>query len=94
MSRGNPFGGVVGPLLVVVHHPPPGDFPYVVDAVKQMGVEHLLSVGFVEAFDKGVLGGFPGLDVGQRYGMVLGPLGQRVGDTFGAVVHAVACYRM
>jgi len=59
---------VVRSDLVVSAQPVVGDLPHLADRVEQVGVEHLLAVGAVEALDERVLVGLAGLDEGMRPG--------------------------
>lgn len=56
--------------------------------MEQVGVEHLLSAGFVEAFDERVLGRFSGLDASQGDVVLVSPLGELMRDEFGSVVQS------
>jgi len=78
--------GSMRPLFVVIHHPPPRDIPHFFQGMEQVCAEHLLSVGFVEAFNKCILGGLAWLDVGKLHLMLFGPVDEPVSDKFGAIV--------
>ena len=56
--------------------------------MKQVGVEHLLSVGSIEAFDECILSWFSGLDVCEFYAVFFGPVDELVRDEFGSVVES------
>ena len=53
------------PFFVVLRYPRFGEMPDLGDRVEQMGIEHFLAIGAVEALNKGVLVGFPRFDVPQ-----------------------------
>jgi len=53
----------MGPLFVVIDHPPVGGFADVVEASEEVLVKHFFPEGVVEAFDEGVLVRLAELDV-------------------------------
>jgi hypothetical protein len=42
-----------------------GDFPDLLQAIKEIGIEHLMLIGSVEPFDKGILARIARLNVSQ-----------------------------
>lgn len=52
----------MGPLLVVFGQPGLGNLAYLLDRFEHVGIENLISVGLVEAFDEGILVRLPRLD--------------------------------
>ena len=75
-------------LLVVLDHPPPDRFAYVLEGGKQVLIEDFLTEGAVEAFDVGVLVRLARLDVLDGHGVGLGPLHERFAQELRAVVRA------
>jgi len=55
----------MGTFVVVAVSPVFGHAPHLVEAGEDVAVEHFGAVGFVEAFDVGVLGRLAGLDVDE-----------------------------
>jgi hypothetical protein len=71
---------VLAPLPVLGH---PSNLA---QAFEHVAVEHLLSIGSVEAFDEAVLHWAPRLDEQQLDAVLVSPLGQRLANEFCAVV--------
>ena len=65
-----------------------GHVSYLLQAVEDVAIEYLGTVGFVESFDIGVLCRFTGLDVLQGNALFLRPLSQGMGYELRAVVQA------
>lgn len=63
LGGGQAAEGIVVSFLVVFEHPSPGELPDLSQAGKEPSVEHLGTVGPIEALDEGVLVRFAGLDV-------------------------------
>jgi len=78
----------MGSMVVVAVQPVGRHVTHFLQAVEDVAVEHLGSIGLVESFDIGVLRGLAGLDVIEGDTLALSPLGQSSGDEFGAVVQA------
>lgn len=75
-------------FLVVDPEPGVAYVAHLLEILEHVGVEHLLAETAVEAFDVGVLVGFPGLN-GTRFDAVsLTPVEQFLGNQLGAVIHA------
>lgn len=77
---------VMGALLVVLAHSPPGGLADVREAPEGVLVEHFLPERAVEPLDVGVLVGLARLDVLDRHALALGPLGEGLAQELGAVV--------
>ena len=75
-------------VVVVSVQPVGGHVSDLLQRIEHVAVQHLGSVGLVEAFVIGVLGGFAGLDAVEGNALRLGPLRQGMGDELGPVVHA------
>ena len=78
----------VGPLLVVLRQPVVRDFLHLLDRFEDVGIQHLGSVGLVEALDEGVLVGLARCDEAQVDLSILGPIDEGVGGQLAAVVQA------
>ena len=76
------------PLLVVADEPPFGEGSDFRQRFEEIRVEHLGTIGAMEALDKGVLIGLARLDLAQRDPPPVTPVHKGVGRQFGAVVHA------
>jgi len=50
-------------FFVVLEHPCAGDFTHFIEIPEQRGIEHLVSIRTIEAFDKGVLIRLPWFDL-------------------------------
>ena len=74
-------------MIVVIFHPNPCLFPYLVDVLKDEPVEGPSPETAVEPFHKGVLGRFPRLYIFELYSVHLAPLGCELCYEFRAVVH-------
>lgn len=68
----------MGPALVVIDEPRIEELLGLLRGVKEIGVQHLLAIRAVEAFDEGVLDRFPRLDVLQTDPALGAPLGERL----------------
>jgi len=80
------FQRVVRPDFVVAIEPFGRDLADLVERVGQVGAQHFLAVGPVEALDVGVLIGLARLDEAKLDVLVLAPIGERLARQFGAVV--------
>lgn len=88
IDRGHVIERLMGPLLVVLGKPGFGVFADLRETFEQVHVEHLGSIGAIEAFDQGVLGRFARLDELEVDTVLLGPVGQADRDKFRPVVQA------
>ena len=78
----------VGSFVVVAVSPVFGHAPNLAEAGEDVAVEHLGAVGFVEAFDVGILGRFAGLDVDEFDATILRPLLEHCTDELRPIVQA------
>ena len=78
----------MGSFGIVLFYPCPGQLPDLVQALKDVCVEYLLSIGAVEPFDVGVLGRFSRLDELQMDAVTLSPFGECDADELRAIVAA------
>ena len=64
-------------LLVIALHPFVRDLPYFIKALEEIGIQDLLPIGPVEAFDEGIMVGLLGLDVTDLDRILLGLLAHK-----------------
>jgi hypothetical protein len=76
----------MGARFVVGPHPSIGDLPDLIQVLEEVGVQHLLAIGAVEAFDVRVLVRLPGLDVADLDAPGAAPVLERLGHEFRPVV--------
>ena len=76
----------MGTLGVVVEHPPPCSLADIIEAGKQVQVEHFLPEGPVETLDIGILVWLAGLDVADDHAVGLCPLGKGGTEEFRTIV--------
>ena len=82
--------GLVWSVIVVIVHPNPCLFPYLINVLKDEPIEGPSPKTAVEPFHKSVLGRFSRLYIFELYSMHLAPLGGELCYEFRAVVHAYA----
>ena len=73
-------------LTVVIEHPSPDEFRYLVEASAQPGVEDLLSVAAINALDVGVLIGFARFDIVNQHAVGLARANEDLTQELRAVV--------
>ena len=78
----------MGSFPIILVYPCPGQLSGLVQALKDVWVEDLLSIGTVKPFDVGVLGRFTRLDELQMDTMAFSPFGERDPNELRAVVAA------
>ena len=74
------------PALIVVDSPPVRGFSNLGYIAKQVHVEHLFTVGAIEAFDVGILIRLARLDVVESHSLSLAPGGSHLGQILWAVI--------
>ena len=62
------------PVLIVDRHPLRRDLPNLVQAPKEIEVEHFIAIGPIEPFDKRILRGATWLDMINQYPVRLSPI--------------------
>src|ERR1700681_4179901 len=76
----------MGPLFVVADEPFSGHATHFAQGFKHVAVEHLLSIGSIEAFDVAVLHGFTRLDKAQLNTVTTRPARQGFTDELRTIV--------
>ena len=61
-------------LLIVDRHPLSGDLPNLVQAPKEIEIEHFIAIGPIEPFNKRILRGAPWLDMINQDPVRLAPI--------------------
>jgi hypothetical protein len=60
-------------FFVVRLDPGLGNLPSLFQIIKQIGIEHFMTIGSVEAFNEGILLGLPRLNVFEFYSLAFAP---------------------
>ena len=76
------------PHHVVFLQPGIGGGSNLLNRVKEIGVQHILTIGTIEAFNVGILGRFAWLDEIPEQLVVARPVGQHLGDKLGTIIAA------
>jgi hypothetical protein len=84
---------IAWPVFVVTPQPTAGDLAHVFNGVEDVGVEHFVAAGAVEALDEGVLIRLPRLNEQQCNVVLLAPAGKVMPGQLGPVI-AANCRRL